>query len=382
VLKRLENIQAVLASRIRKGGSPDMKALVLTGGGARGAYEAGVIRGLADGGEAFDLVCGTSIGAINAAFYAQDLLPELEQAWKTIASRNIIMLSPEMQSIQALVTSFEGFLKLPIWLWPFHIAGLLNLYHAIGPIAQLRSILSALDRTAIAELLQPVLSANDLKRSLVVTATNVTLQTSESFYAFVDPRPGTEVNVLQQTFIANAGPAHQLNSQNFLDAIEASSAIPFAFPPVRQNLGTPNTFLYVDGGVANNTPIGLAIEAGATDITAIFMDPKEAAPTPQAIANAADLGMSCYSVMQQKILADDMKLALMTNKALAAADACKSEQLGLTGKVQVGLRQVRPQQPLGLSVLGFSDQSGLNAAFELGHHDASNAEIIWALNVE
>lgn len=218
-----------------------------------------------------------------------------------------------------------------------------------------------------------------MKRSLVVTATNVTLQTSESFYAFVDPNPGPEVNALQQAFIAKAGPAHRLTSENVLDGIEASSAIPFAFPPVNQNLGTPSTFLYVDGGVANNTPIGLAISAGATDITAIFMDPKSGAPAPQAITNAADLGMACYSVMQQKLLADDMKLALMTNKAIAAEDAGKSEQLGLTGKVQVALRQVRPQHPLGLSVLGFNDQTGLNTAFELGRQDASSVKIIWAL---
>jgi predicted acylesterase/phospholipase RssA len=362
-----------------KGGSPDMKALVLTGGGARGAYEAGVVRGLADAGEAFDLVCGTSIGAINAAFYAQDLLPELEQTWKSIASRSIIALSPEAESIKNFITGFEDLLKLPKWVWAVHIVGLCKLYHAIGPIAQLRSLLSALDRAPIAELLQPVLNINNLKRSLVVTATNVTLQTSESFYAFVDPNPGPEVNALQQAFIAKAGPAHRLTSENVLDAIEASSAIPFAFPPVNQNLGTPSTFLYVDGGVANNTPIGLAISAGATDITAIFMDPKSGAPAPQAITNAADLGMACYSVMQQKLLADDMKLALMTNKAIAAEDAGKSEQLGLTGKVQVALRQVRPQHPLGLSVLGFNDQTGLNTAFELGRQDASSVKIIWAL---
>ena len=40
-----------------------MKALVLSGGGARGAYEAGVACGLVAAGEQFDLVCSTSIGA-------------------------------------------------------------------------------------------------------------------------------------------------------------------------------------------------------------------------------------------------------------------------------------------------------------------------------
>jgi|GEM_PF-6126943 len=52
-----------------------MKALVLSGGGARGAYEAGLVCGLANAGERFDLVCGTSIGAINASFSCSGLAP-------------------------------------------------------------------------------------------------------------------------------------------------------------------------------------------------------------------------------------------------------------------------------------------------------------------
>jgi NTE family protein len=123
-----------------------MKALVLIGGGTRGAYEAGVVQGLADAGQGFDLVCGTSIGAINAAFYAEDLLPELGQMWKSIASRNIIAVSPEAQSVKNFIAGFEDFLKLPKWIRPVHILGLCKLYHAISPVAQLRSLLSALDR--------------------------------------------------------------------------------------------------------------------------------------------------------------------------------------------------------------------------------------------
>ena len=42
-------------------------ALVLAGGGARGAYEAGVWQALTELGVEFDMVCGTSVGAINAA---------------------------------------------------------------------------------------------------------------------------------------------------------------------------------------------------------------------------------------------------------------------------------------------------------------------------
>jgi len=57
-----------------------MRGLVLQGGGAKGAYEAGAIKALNKKKIYFDCACGTSIGAINAAFYSMrrcDLLNEL-----------------------------------------------------------------------------------------------------------------------------------------------------------------------------------------------------------------------------------------------------------------------------------------------------------------
>ena len=45
-------------------------AFVLSGGGSRGAMQAGALRALIEGGYTPDLVCGTSIGAINGAFLA------------------------------------------------------------------------------------------------------------------------------------------------------------------------------------------------------------------------------------------------------------------------------------------------------------------------
>ena len=53
------------------------RAVILSGGGARGAYEAGVLRFILDDlprlhgiDPHFDIVCGTSVGAIHAAFIA------------------------------------------------------------------------------------------------------------------------------------------------------------------------------------------------------------------------------------------------------------------------------------------------------------------------
>jgi NTE family protein len=358
-----------------------MKALVLSGGGARGAYEAGVLVGLANSGERFDLVCGTSIGAINASFLALDLLEDLEQLWRTIATRNIITLIPQAQHVQEFVVGFEDFLKLPLDAKIFRIPHIVELFGRIGSKVALLSLLGIVDRTPLTKILTGKLNVNNLTRSLIITATNITQETADSFYAFVQSDGIPDSTKVQSAFLDRVGTQnYALSNTNFLSAVEASASIPLAFDPVTFNHGTGRDFLYVDGGVANNTPIGLAIAAGATDIIVVFMDPKVSAPPYQVIPNAAILGMACYDVMQQKILADDMKLALMTNKALSAADTQKQKELGLNDKVQVTLRVVRPNLPLDLTVLAFSDQAKLTAAFELGRSDASQIQTLWPPN--
>src|SRR6185437_16702883 len=57
------------------------RALVLSGGAARGAYEVGALKALNEMGFQFDVVIGTSIGAVNAIFFAQQALDRLEQIW-------------------------------------------------------------------------------------------------------------------------------------------------------------------------------------------------------------------------------------------------------------------------------------------------------------
>ena len=69
-------------------------ALVLSGGGARGAYEAGVVSQLYAQGERFERhLPGTSIGAINGALLAQRPAADtLRSVWSTIKGAGIIRL--------------------------------------------------------------------------------------------------------------------------------------------------------------------------------------------------------------------------------------------------------------------------------------------------
>lgn len=64
-------------------------ALVLSGGGSRGAYEAGAWQALTELGKKFDIVTGTSVGAINGAMVVQGDLDNTLRLWKEIETHMI-----------------------------------------------------------------------------------------------------------------------------------------------------------------------------------------------------------------------------------------------------------------------------------------------------
>jgi len=68
------------------------RALVLPGGGGRGAYQVGVLKALKELSLDFDLAYGTSIGGLNATFFAQDSVYRLEELWNDIKAKDIFRL--------------------------------------------------------------------------------------------------------------------------------------------------------------------------------------------------------------------------------------------------------------------------------------------------
>ena len=66
-----------------------MRGLVLEGGGARGAYQIGVVKSLYENGYSFDGFVGTSIGSINAAMLAQDDFDKALEMWMNISMEQV-----------------------------------------------------------------------------------------------------------------------------------------------------------------------------------------------------------------------------------------------------------------------------------------------------
>ena len=71
-------------------------ALVLEGGGAKGAYQIGAMKALIENGFKFNTVIGTSIGAINAAFIAQGDMDKVEELWKTLSFKELMDINNEL----------------------------------------------------------------------------------------------------------------------------------------------------------------------------------------------------------------------------------------------------------------------------------------------
>ncbi len=226
---------------------PRKVAIILSGGGARGAYEVGVLSYVLDDfarirrrPPKIDILCGTSIGAINACYLAAHL------AEPTFGIRRLVNLWTEINIDDVLGFSVKQALMLPRVLLGggTEAAGLFD----VMPMARL--IEREIPWRAIARTLR-----HGHLDALSVSATEVS---SGRTVVFMQTGPDGTLptrapprTVIRGTLI---GPVHAL----------ASAAIPILFPPVR--IGTE---LFFDGGIRQNTPISPALRLGATHVFAV-----------------------------------------------------------------------------------------------------------------
>ena len=92
-----------------------MYGLVLAGGGARGAYEVGAWRAISDLGLEIGAICGTSIGSINGAAFAQGDADKAERLWRDISAADVVDMSnmngAKMVSLKNIKAVLEEFKK-------------------------------------------------------------------------------------------------------------------------------------------------------------------------------------------------------------------------------------------------------------------------------
>lgn len=215
-------------------------ALILSGGGARAAYQVGVLRGIAEiiesGPQPFDIVCGTSAGAINAAYlaaYAGDPvkgISRLYEAWRSLSASDVY--DTRWRAVTRSITRIVG-----------------AAVHGGDAIPQ-----SVLDNAPLRALLKEWLDFEAVRSSLqsgalgclCLTAMNYNSGESVAFYEGSAAEPWQRVH--------RSGRRTRLGVEHVM----ASAAIPILFPP--QWL---DGAYFGDGALRQLHPLSPALHLGA-----------------------------------------------------------------------------------------------------------------------
>lgn len=260
-------------------------ALVLGGGGARGAYEAGVISWLRDEFEPglgrrlpLDVLAGTSVGAIHACFLAGSMDRPAEQGpglirhWESMRVEHLLRAS--MGDIWRLIR--ESFGRTDPELMSLRTGGLVDpaaLRALVGNHVGWREIRNNIHRGHL--------------QALAVSATHVA---SGRTRVFIQRREGGAPKWSNDPQIeavaARIGPNHAL----------ASAAIPLIFPPVRVRGA-----LYADGAVRMSVPLSPALRLGARRVAVISPSPRKQPHAADDAGNEALYGTVPY--LAGKVLA-------------------------------------------------------------------------------
>ena len=247
---------------------------MFSGGGARGAYEAGVVRYLVEElprrigrPVTFDILCGTSVGAIHACYMAGTAQQgpsrglQLVDFWRSMkleevlpfTRRDLFDLARRMVGVRRMAELLRGASV------PDRIYGMLNT--------------RALERMVVRAVPWRRIRSNVNEGHVAAVAVAATEIATGRVVVFLESRerelPGWLPDPAIVPELTHLRPTHAL----------ASAAIPLLFPAVR----IANSF-YADGGLRLNTPLAPAIRLGADKILVVALRRHTRAATEATLA--------------------------------------------------------------------------------------------------
>jgi NTE family protein len=246
--------------------------LVLTGGGARSAYHAGVLLALNDllaqSGKKlhFDIISGISGGAINGTYLASraenfaDACEGLRNNWANISIEEIL----DVKGSEILSKATKIFLQLSG-------GGLFN-FHPTTNLIDTKPLIKYLRRKINFKKIDENIDSGILS-GVAVSATNYGTGSAVTFY----DGPGSIVPWSRSHYTSQ-------RARLKLEHVMASASIPVLFPPAKIH----NSF-YGDGAVRMKFPISPAIHMGADKILAVGL--RKARPPMQTLRMNQNLTM-------------------------------------------------------------------------------------------
>ncbi|MBM7454940.1 NTE family protein [Oceanisphaera litoralis] len=285
-------------------------ALVLTGGGARAAYQVGVLKAISEcypRGQPipFPILCGTSAGAINAtalACYASCFhlgVRKLEYVWRHLHTEDVLRLQAGRIITHSLKSLISGLLGRPT-----------------------QMALPLFDNSPLERLLEKLIDFQRIDNNLLYGALEVLAVTASNYNTgdsttFFQGRPYHQpwARVGRSGRSAIITPPHLL----------ASSALPFIFQPSRlQN------HHYGDGSIHQLNPLSPAIHLGANRILIVSLASDEAGSgTLPCDPSSSDIAGHLLDTIFTDALTSDIERLQRINSTIRLVPERKRAQLSL-----------------------------------------------------
>jgi len=232
--------------------------LVLAGGGAKGSFQAEIVRQLEKRGFEWDAIAGVSTGALNGSVIAQEETEKLRSVWSRTRRDDVWETGP------------VRYLKVA--------TGLENGLYDPQPLLR---------------TLRQVFDPNDVEIPFKSGAVNI--DTGEYVGYEINPERSYDNEERARRFVL------------------ASSAIPVFVEPVRVSENMPRM---VDGGVRNITPIKDVIEMGELDRIVVVLNSRLEENVETGNNNIIDIVGSTINTILNEIMREDVSQALKINEVV------------------------------------------------------------------
>ena len=271
-------------------------ALILSGGGAKGAFQCGAERYAREvKGYRWDIIAGVSVGALNALMLSMEKYTRLYEVWQTISDDQVY-------------------------------TGGFNVWSALRILFGAKSFYG---NEPLKKRIHQEFERNRIVKDVRIGAVSLL---SGEYVEFRKDDPDLEAGVL------------------------ASTVMPIIWTPVDIS---PDCRSMVDGGVRNITPIGDVLDAEPDEIVIINCSPEASTPLPAPPANLKEIGLRTLDILLNELFRSDMQEFLKINALVRQAQAQGITLLNPTDGRPLkyyDCKIIEPLEPLG-DTLDFSRQA-------------------------
>lgn len=298
-------------------------AVILSGGGASGAYEVGVLKGLFAGDSSAtnyqplmpDVFAGTSIGAYNASLLVSEIasrnlavIDYLEDIWLNVlpqdddTGHNFVAryrgdpfeyFNPNVVAKHPLADSFQLAGDMSFFARDFYRRGLVFLLSSDDietRLLKLMDLSSIISNEPERRLIEKTINFENIRQSDKMLRIATTNWSTGNLRVFGNGDLSDEI-----------GPK----------AVLASTSIPGIFPQIEIE-----SEYYADGGVVMNTPMNLAIDAGADILHVVYLDPDVKAIPLLPVRNSIDTFSRFFAIQFAATVNRDMEVTQQINEGL------------------------------------------------------------------